>query len=92
MKDTDYPQVMVSSKETQFVSKDRCTRCPVCEKVFCMPSPGMWTYKITNGHDIRRYFCSYGCSRKGEQIIYPNRFYKGKKITLYGWRDLNLHK
>ena len=89
MKDSDYPRIMVTGKEYQSMTKDRCTRCPVCEKVFCMPSPGMWVYKMENEHELIRYFCSYGCKRKAEQIIHPERFENGKEKKLFAWRDLN---
>ena len=48
-----------------------------------MPSPGMWVYKMENDKELIRYFCSYNCKRKAEQIIYPDRFENGKEKNFY---------
>ena len=67
MTDKDFPQVEINSEQTQFVSNGRCTRCPVCGKVICIPYLRGWTYKMINKKGFQRVMCSWTCYRKAEQ-------------------------
>lgn len=74
MKDSDYPYVELESKGCQRLSLDRCTRCPICDKVFYIRDSEHWAYKMQNKSDLQRLFCSWGCLRKAEKIIKPDYF------------------
>lgn len=48
--------------------------CPVCGKAFCIHSEGSWVYKRRifrrkKPQNITLYMCSYGCSRKYDQVF-----------------------
>lgn len=46
MKDSDYPYIKLESKEYQRLSLDRCTRCPICDKVFYIRDSEHWAYCV----------------------------------------------
>ena len=44
MKDSDFPYIEFSSPGIQYITKSRCTRCPICNKVVCVVNVRNWVY------------------------------------------------
>lgn len=73
MLEKDYPYTILNSKEAQYINtSDRCTRCPVCNKVFLIRFADDYVYKFRNKKGTMRFFCGYNCKRNAEKKILEN--------------------
>ena len=68
MQDKDFPFIEFNSEDTQLVTAGRCTRCPICGKVICIPDINAWVYKMVNKQGRQRLTCSWTCHRKAEAL------------------------
>lgn len=76
MKDSDFPYMEFSSPGIQYITKSRCTRCPICNKVICVVNVRNWVYKTTNKQGLQRILCSWTCYRKAEKEKQSKRQYR----------------
>lgn len=79
MLEKDYPITDLKSSKAQFIDMgDRCTRCPICGKVFYIRNVDIYIYKLRNKKGFQRIFCSYNCKRTAENKIEEN-FIDGRR-------------
>lgn len=78
MNDNDYPITELNSDTGQQFSDGRCTRCPICEKIFFVPTISTYAYKIKNINRVTRYVCSWKCLNKAKPLVQRKRIYKNR--------------
>jgi len=76
MRDKDFPTIEWDSEENQTLMEERCVRCCMCHKVFCVSVPESYTYKLNNKYGKLRFLCSWTCYRKAQNLRNSSRIYR----------------
>lgn len=63
-----YPQAELFTDRVQYVSTDRCTKCPICGKIFTIFILRDYVYKIKHTHGQYRFMCGWKCFRQAENL------------------------
>lgn len=83
MLDKDYPYIELNAKKQQYINfTDRCTRCPICNKVFYIRKVDEWAYKAQNKRKSLRIFCSYNCKGKAMKEMFAEPKKDGRRLYL----------